>query len=67
MSDPIVYNNIIIKEQAHLISETLTYINLSANSTDINEIEKSRNELIDEIRNSINKIKDSLRLKEVAN
>lgn len=35
---------------------TLQYINLSANSTDINEIEKSRNDLILEIRKSISKI-----------
>lgn len=57
LSDPIVYNNIIIKEQSHLIEQTLTYINLSAHSADLKEIEKSRNELIDEIRKSIVKIR----------
>ena len=56
LKDPIQYNNIIIREQSKLISKSMSYMSLSVHSENYDEVEKERQELVEQIQASIKKI-----------
>ncbi len=56
-SDPVVYNNYLIKEQTKIIKLSLEYLNYSIQSDDYDGIDKKRLEFLSEIRRSMNKVR----------
>ena len=55
-TDPVVYNNYLINEQASIISKSLEYMSFSIHSEDYATIDKMRVQLISDIGRSMNKV-----------